>query len=412
MLCACVSTSRVGNQNLAYLYSKENIFLRPEWTIHHESDSMSRLYGMVDVNQLLFSRSDTERTFTASLSIAYRLLPSYETKEIADSGTLHLVFPAQDEAMVYPEAPSSRNRYFDIPFHAILPHEYLLDITVTDLKRNRAVRKIIPVNKKNRLSHAHFLVRDAQSKTPFFRRYLHQEESVTVHYPYRETETLLVHYFNFSFPAAPPPFSALAGAPSLPEKPDSIYTIRCDTPLSFPKEGTYQILPHETAAEGLTLFRFHEDFPKVTLPEQLYEPVRYISTQQEYDGMHFNVNKRTAIDNFWLKIGSNYERARKVIKGYYNRVQDANLFFTSYKEGWKTDRGMIYIVFGQPNALYKSAGGELWIYGEEGNIMSLNFTFERMENLYTDNDYTLSRSITYKNNWYLAVDAWRQGVVY
>ena len=51
------------------------------------------------------------------------------------------------------------------------------------------------------------------------------------------------------------------------------------------------------------------------------------------------------------EIGSNHdkslERAKELIKNYYGRLQHANLFFTSYLEGWKTDRGMIFMIFGE-----------------------------------------------------------------
>ena len=40
------------------------------------------------------------------------------------------------------------------------------------------------------------------------------------------------------------------------------------------------------------------------------------------------------------------QKAKSLIAIYYNRIQNANLHFTTFKEGWKTDRGMIYVVFG------------------------------------------------------------------
>ncbi|MCE9540005.1 MAG: GWxTD domain-containing protein, partial [Bacteroidetes bacterium] len=95
-----------------------------------------------------------------------------------------------------------------------------------------------------------------------------------------------------------------------------------------------------------------------------------------------------------------------------NRVQDANLYFTSYLEGWKTDRGMIYLIYGSPNVTYKTANSETWIYGEENNINSLSYTFSKTNNPFTNNDFTLDRSVVYKQSWYTAVDIWRQGRTY
>ena len=81
-------------------------------------------------------------------------------------------------------------------------------------------------------------------------------------------------------------------------------------------------------------------------------------------------------------------------------------------EGWKSDRGIIYIIFGVPNVVYKHKNYENWIYGEENNMMSLSFVFHKVDNPITDNDFVLSRSPVFKNNWFRAVDSWRSGRIY
>jgi GWxTD domain-containing protein len=142
------------------------------------------------------------------------------------------------------------------------------------------------------------------------------------------------------------------------------------------------------------------------------EPVRYLTTRREYDEMKANKDLKNAVDKFWLETGGNAERTRYLIKKYYSRVQFANENFTSYLEGWKTDRGIIYIIFGPPHMVYRSSKTEVWIYGEASAAMSLNFSFIKVINPFTDNDYTLSRAPVYEANWYRAVDMWRQGRVY
>ena len=120
-------------------------------------------------------------------------------------------------------------------------------------------------------------------------------------------------------------------------------------------------------------------------------------------------NIKKEIDKFWIKNAGNPDRARVIIRKYYNRVQDANAMFTSYHEGWKTDRGMIYIVYGPPNVVYRSSHHETWIYGEVGNMLSVNFKFLKVKNPFTDNDYSLTdKSPIYKDGWYNAIDTWRR----
>ena len=77
----------------------------------------------------------------------------------------------------------------------------------------------------------------------------------------------------------------------------------------------------------------HNDFPNLTTANQLLEPLRYLTTKEEYSGIMSSVDKRKAIDAYWLKLAGSKERARFLIKNYYNRVQISNQFFTSYLRG-------------------------------------------------------------------------------
>ena len=120
----------------------------------------------------------------------------------------------------------------------------------------------------------------------------------------------------------------------------------------------------------------------------------------------------TGLSMYFLNVcKGNQTLAKQIIKSYYKRVADANKLFSTYKEGWKTDRGVIYIVFGPPSIVYRSMQGESWTYGEESNYRSLTFNFTMINNPFTNNDFTLERTTVYKNPWYRAVDSWRQGKV-
>src|ERR1035441_42797 len=183
--------------------------------------------------------------------------------------------------------------------------------------------------------------------------------------------------------------------------------------LNFPKQGFYQF-QIDTGAnrEGFTIYRFTDDYPNVSVPQELIDPLRYINTRKEFEEFATNPNKKISLDKFWMGMGGNQERSRELIRKFYNRVINANTFFTSHIEGWKTDRGLIYIVFGVPNIVYKGDNSESWTYGESGSLLSINFNFERVNNPFTDNDYTLERAPLYETQWYRAVDVWRQGRIY
>ena len=144
----------------------------------------------------------------------------------------------------------------------------------------------------------------------------------------------------------------------------------------------------------------------------MLEPLKYLTTRQEFKNLQDRGANKETIDDFWFRVAGNRERGKAIIREFYNRIEEANRFFTSYLEGWKTDRGMIYLIYGPPNVIYKTLDSENWIYGEQNNVLSVNFTFYKVDNPFTENDYYLSRSPVYRSSWYRAVDSWRQGKVY
>jgi hypothetical protein len=72
---------------------------------------------------------------------------------------------------------------------------------------------------------------------------------------------------------------------------------------------------------------------------------------------------------------------------------------------------MIFILFGPPATVYVYPDREEWGYGTYGYSGTLNFTFEKIYNPFSDNDYVLRRSPFYEQPFYRAVARWREGVV-
>jgi GWxTD domain-containing protein len=224
---------------------------------------------------------------------------------------------------------------------------------------------------------------------------------------------LLVNYYHRNFPLAAPPFSNDFFRP-FDYLPDSVFTIDLSrqSMFSFQREGMYHIRKDTSSRDGLMLLCVYDDFPEQTKPKQLIESIRYLMSRKEFDDLMNDLNPKGAVDKFWLDRGGNPERTRLLIRKYYSRVQFTNEHFTSYHEGWKTDRGMIYIIFGAPHLVYRTSKSELWIYGDASSSLSLNFTFIKVINPFTDNDFSLSRAPIYESNWYRAVDTWREGRVF
>src|SRR5690606_7455042 len=163
--------------------------------------------------------------------------------------------------------------------------------------------------------------------------------------------------------------------------------------------------------QGFYLYHFRDGFPFISNAEQMIEPLRYISTNEEFIKLEDASNKKKAVDEYWLQLAGNEERAREAMTAFYGRLEKSNKYFSTNREGWKTDRGIIYIIYGLPTTIYKTPTFESWIYGEETNVLSLHFKFRKVENPMSNNDFKLIRDIDMKPSWYRAVDSWRQGRV-
>jgi GWxTD domain-containing protein len=191
----------------------------------------------------------------------------------------------------------------------------------------------------------------------------------------------------------------------------------------LPREGIYHFSARREIKEGFTLFNLGSTFPAMTTPEAMIEPLAYLATQDELAELRASTKQKIALDEFWIKRAGNIEKARELIKIYYSRVLYANYYFTSFKEGWRTERGMIYIIYGPPDKVYKTNEGENWGYrkpviqsswGGKYTVKEdyLFFTFRMRDNRFSDNDFYLSRSETIVTFWDQAIQSWRKGIVY
>lgn len=93
------------------------------------------------------------------------------------------------------------------------------------------------------------------------------------------------------------------------------------------------------------------------------EELLYIESAKTLD------EKRQRFVAFWDKRNPDPSSGRNpLMEEYYRRVQFANKEFTQFMEGWKTDRGMVYIRLGPPENIERhpfemnSKPYEIWYY--------------------------------------------------
>ncbi|RPG81807.1 MAG: GWxTD domain-containing protein [Crocinitomicaceae bacterium TMED114] len=152
-------------------------------------------------------------------------------------------------------------------------------------------------------------------------------------------------------------------------------------------------------------------FPVMRDVDELIRATRFIATRSEYKAMRDARDPKLALDEFWLGLTEGPQSARRLIATYYGRVRDANVHFSSLKEGWSTDRGMVYVVFGHADRVRRDRAGETWIYGEEGDVNALVFRFTAVDRGDDFNAFELERYPGFRSPWEAMVSSWRRGKV-
>ena len=103
------------------------------------------------------------------------------------------------------------------------------------------------------------------------------------------------------------------------------------------------------------------------------DQLQYVADKDTIDGMKNAPaeKKRELFADFWKKRDPTPSSERnELMEEYYSRVAYSNKHFSHYIDGWKTDMGMVYIIFGAPNNIERhpfdidAKPYEVWTYYE------------------------------------------------
>ncbi|MBL0742298.1 GWxTD domain-containing protein [Chryseolinea lacunae] len=217
--------------------------------------------------------------------------------------------------------------------------------------------------------------------------------------------TKVVSFYRDDFPAAVPAFSEGMAKVSRGLSVDSTLSIATGQEFSFSEKGLYLIQKDTNSTEGVA-FRVVDDYPRLAKVQSLADPLIYVCTRQEFDRVKAARGDKKAFDRVILGITGDADRAKHFMRAYFRRVELANQYFTSYKEGWKTDRGMIYIIFGLPEVVYRFSDREVWKY-KNASYNNVEFTFVKSSTLFDPDNFVLIRDKKYQDTWYDVIDLWR-----
>ncbi len=406
LIAACSSSKKNSNETLANPYIEHDNYFIKDLSLLNLNDSVSELSVSVNPAKLLYVKNTDNKIPSAKYEIKYVVYESYNKKIIADSATLR--YAVNKEQSTIPELQK-------IKFTALKGGDYFLEIIAKDIHRSSQFSVILELNKKNETARNYF---SATQNNKSIANNCHVDTNKVVLIQNRaltnSTVFMKCYFRTFKLPFAPFDLSTPDG---FDHRADSIIRFKTDSTGSFSflpvKKGFYLIQSDTNSNEGFTLFHFSREFPYIVHTQQLLEPLTYITSNTEFKNLSGAIDSKTAIDNFWEQNCGSKERARESINLYYSRVELANRFFTSYREGWRTDRGMIFIIFGPPQLVFRTDEAEKWFYGSDNsNMMTEDFTFYKVGNPYSTNAFNLDRSSSYKNMWYKLIESWRDGRIY
>ncbi|GHT20992.1 hypothetical protein FACS189430_00320 [Bacteroidia bacterium] len=352
------------------------------------------------------NEANEERVPKAEVKIHYELYDCTETennKIITDSATFFNILQIKK---------TQKSVVFPITFPAMQGRRYMLSVQMTDVFRRNIIRKFITVNKTNEFSGQNFRV-IALNGAPKLDNMLNENEIFRIIYQRRPVDRIFIKYMAASSPIATSPLST-ASAEALRFKADSlwVHTYSPTINFMFGYEGLYLIQTDTMRQDGLLLMNFGTTFPKENRTAKLVEPISYLVNPSEYQKLKEAENPKKMMDNFWLAATGSTDKARMLIRVFYTRMGYANQYFTDVKEGWKTDRGVVYMIYGLPNNVLKSSDSETWEYTRDHQNNSVTFTFDRKDSPYSDDHFVLRRGDPQTSYWARAIDSWRKGRVF
>ncbi len=151
--------------------------------------------------------------------------------------------------------------------------------------------------------------------------------------------------------------------------------------------GTYQlklsVKKGNTENESEATFQI----PRSSVPTNLAElnqeikPLMYIAQPGQLDSLNKGTfsERRSRFLNFWLnRAGGSREKATAMRAEFYKRVDYANMHLSGgFRQGWQSDRGRIYIIYGPPDQVvthdedFTTPPYQIWYYYD----LRLEFVF-------------------------------------
>ncbi len=416
IMTSCATTQNMTDtKDMSYIYNPTRSIYTPLITIFNEDAETSVLSIGIRRGELYFNEANAEGVPMASMLVSVKLYDNTLGGVLADTSSFKYDIKREEVGGEY---------VFRTPLATHDGNSYSAEIKIIDLIRQRTQQMFVDFERTGRYSGLNYKIRNHFNNSELYSHVVKVDQYINVLAPSLQPDTLWLFYYK-AVTAIPPAPSTILPEVTVSPEPEAIVPLAySDTlPIMFPNPGIYLFSVDSLIREGLVLFNFGPDHPTMSRPETMIPPLAYIATPGEMDEMMTADKPKLALDNFWLARTGSIDRSKELIRIYYNRTLFSNYYFTSYKAGWLTDRGMIYILYGPPDKVYKNAEGESWGYKKPpvksrwGSRYTFEdqylwFNFRKQKSVFSDNDFVLNRAATPVSYWDIAVARWREGKVF
>lgn len=398
---SCTTQNNLAKYNLAPNYTDQfpGKFINQQ--IYHVNDTMSELSIRI-IPSLIPNLKAKQIELYSYFTLTYSVYTSLNKKDIIQTNTFKLTdfldFADMDAGVIK----------ITVPLKLLQNNHYTVLVSVQN-----------PVDKQNFLKYhqvfktkyaaENYRILDEKDEL-IWTNWIEEGQKIKVQFRYQDSASIFLSYFQPKFGPALPPFSDQVNKDFFEVKPFEQFQLQLfdgkSSLIELPRTGLYKFHSSKSDKEGKTILKLYDDFPSVVSESQKVFGIRYLTPYKEFSMMLKDDPKHT-IDEFWFFEDRTKERSQKMMRTYYARMLRANRLFTSYKEGWKTDRGMIFMIYGPPDNVYYDLGKEVWEYGSNASYNDLKFVFYQTANILHQNTMILERGPEFKHSWYTLLDNWR-----
>ncbi len=375
--------------------SRQNVFYQYDLTTPVQ---VQHKIAVGNDSAYVYVKITTPSKASEAYTISYALKESYD----GENSTLKGIVGVNDQI-----AAEGANAFYKIVIPSTGGNAFVL-LTITN-NAGETYYFDMPIRHEKDFPKTSLLVMEAQREIPVFDDYIHENDRFRVVSFGKEVQQ--VHFFHYgtAFSPALPPMATSAGKVQKDMTIDSTFSFSTRNTIAIQKRGLYFIQEDSTSLEGISIRVTDRYFPQIARVEEITDPLIYISTAKEIRKLKSAEEIKKGMDRYWLDMTGSPERAKNIIKDYFTQVAKANHLFTTYKEGWKTDQGLVLMIFGNPDEVYKTENAEEWIYNKSALMSKIRFTFAKVKNIFTNQHYDLIRNQSYDKEWFRMVDMWRKG---